>query len=418
MTAPDAVLVQMFPVPANGRMKVRVGVTVPLVITDSATAILPLPFIRERNFNFGPDVSHAVWVESRQQIHVGKTMGVAQRKGGVYTMRAPIPDSVLGTPAATIRFVRQVQIRSAFARDPQSGSTIHQRLEFARHAFRDNVIVIDGSSTMAAYRDALAEVIAALPAENRLSIVLAGDRPVSLSTSLNHRQLAARIRDYAFAGGTDNLAALNLAWELASQREDSAIVWIHGPQPVLLSSADTLHNHWQRRPERPQLFDVSLDRGVNHIVEALVDIPAIHSVPRLADLRQDLARLFEKLDGRRPWVRYERSRGAAARSGKQSSAHLVRLWARDRVSHLIASGKPVFREQAIKLARRYHIVTPVSSAVVLASKAQYRRAGLSPVSAANVPTVPEPEEWALMIITLLILVGLHLRSRHQRYLAG
>jgi len=62
------------------------------------------------------------------------------------------------------------------------------------------------------------------------------------------------------------------------------------------------------------------------------------------------------------------------------------------------------------MATAYQLVTPVSGAVVLETKEQYEAAGLEPVKPGSVPTIPEPETWAMIIVALLILV-LRRRSR-------
>jgi hypothetical protein len=62
------------------------------------------------------------------------------------------------------------------------------------------------------------------------------------------------------------------------------------------------------------------------------------------------------------------------------------------------------RGQALKLAGAYQLVTPVSGAVVLETQQQFDEAGLKPVSPDSVPTVPEPETWMLIIVSLLLLV--------------
>ena len=56
------------------------------------------------------------------------------------------------------------------------------------------------------------------------------------------------------------------------------------------------------------------------------------------------------------------------------------------------------------LAGRYHLVTPVSGAVVLESQAQYDEAGLTPADGSQVPTVPEPGTWALILSLSLALL--------------
>ncbi len=64
------------------------------------------------------------------------------------------------------------------------------------------------------------------------------------------------------------------------------------------------------------------------------------------------------------------------------------------------------RAEAVALATRYRLVTPVSGAVVLETKQQYETAQLTPVDQATVPTLPEPHEWALIIIACAALTWL------------
>jgi hypothetical protein len=55
-------------------------------------------------------------------------------------------------------------------------------------------------------------------------------------------------------------------------------------------------------------------------------------------------------------------------------------------------------DEAITLAARYQLVTPVTGAVVLETAEQYRAAGLKPVDPGTVPTIPEPEMVVLLIV--------------------
>jgi hypothetical protein len=71
-------------------------------------------------------------------------------------------------------------------------------------------------------------------------------------------------------------------------------------------------------------------------------------------------------------------------------------------------------EEAVELAARYQLVTPVSGAVVLETQEQYRQAGLQPVDAGSVPTIPEPETVLLLAVAAAILAFMFVRSRPAR----
>jgi hypothetical protein len=51
---------------------------------------------------------------------------------------------------------------------------------------------------------------------------------------------------------------------------------------------------------------------------------------------------------------------------------------------------------------------------VLETKQQYEAAQLKPVDQATVPTLPEPHEWALIIIACAALMWLMWRHRQQQ----
>jgi hypothetical protein len=65
----------------------------------------------------------------------------------------------------------------------------------------------------------------------------------------------------------------------------------------------------------------------------------------------------------------------------------------------------------MKLASSYQLVTPLTGAVVLETQEQYQRAGLEPVKSGTVPTIPEPEEWLLMLSALLVISWILFRRR-------
>jgi hypothetical protein len=100
---------------------------------------------------------------------------------------------------------------------------------------------------------------------------------------------------------------------------------------------------------------------------------------------------------------------------ERGSDHLARLWAKGEIDRLIRV-PPTNRTMALELATRYQLVTPVSGAVVLETQQQYDAAGLQPVPEGTVPTIPEPEEWALMLVALGVLIYAY-RRRHAIFVA-
>jgi hypothetical protein len=83
------------------------------------------------------------------------------------------------------------------------------------------------------------------------------------------------------------------------------------------------------------------------------------------------------------------------------------------VLELMRENPEANRAAAVALASRYQLVTPVSGAVVLETQQRYDESQLTPVSQASVPTVPEPHEWALILIACAALAWLAWRNRQQ-----
>ena len=70
-----------------------------------------------------------------------------------------------------------------------------------------------------------------------------------------------------------------------------------------------------------------------------------------------------------------------------------------------------YPEQATNLALRFRLVTPATGAVVLA-KNEVVGSELQPATPGMVPSVPEPEMYALAAVLLLLLALQTRRNRH------
>jgi hypothetical protein len=225
--------------------------------------------------------------------------------------------------------------------------------------------------------------------------------------------VAAALASWRASGGQDSIPALVRARDLAAEKPDGVIVWVHGPQPVLLQPVDALAQAWERRPEGPTLYELSTEPGPNRVIEKLDVLTAVHSVPRFGSLEDDLSRLIRLLQpGGRTFAlkREATDTEAQAKAGGayRTAGHLARLWASSEVSGLRAARKT---REAVRLATLYQLVTPVSGAVVLETAAQYAQTGLTPVDPQTVPAIPEPGTLALMVAAVLVLLTWRVRRR-------
>jgi len=198
------------------------------------------------------------------------------------------------------------------------------------------------------------------------------------------------------------------------------LLWIHGPQPVSFGDgAARLEQAAARLSRLPDVVLYSIEPGPN---EALPDAPwawAARSLPQTGAPQADLAGFFARAAGQTQTFAVRRAEGHTSEGQAKGSDHIARLWASTRVLELMRADPTNNRAAAAALASRYHLVTPVSGAVVLETQQQYDESRLTPVSQAQatVPTVPEPHEWALLAVACAMLGWFAWRSR-QRLVAA
>ena len=405
----DRVLVQLFPVPPGGDMKIRIGMTAPMTMRHLHRARLALPSLSERNFDIDPALRHAVWVESSSALEGGAGLRSEQPSERLFALRGELADPAAGH----IEAARQQLVQAVWGPDDKGGGEkiiVQTLAERPVASPRRVAVVIDGSLSMRAAQGQLADALAALPGALEVAYVFAGDGPAVVTVQQRGDALASRryLQGLDFVGGRDNGAALAAAWDWAAASPSGAIVWIHGGQPDLDDSAASLQQRYDRRPAQVTLYDVQAEAGPNAVARKLDGVAALRRVERVGSLGDDLRQLFGQWAPGATEVVAERLRqpaGGLERAGK-TSPHLARLWAAGQIAALSARQ----HDAAVLLAARYQLVTPVSGAVVLETQQQYDEAGLQPVAPGSVPSVPEPETWLLIIVALGVL-GLRLRKR-------
>ncbi len=428
----DRILVQCFPVqPSGGVMKIRLGITVPTVLEHKNVALLLLPHFNQRNFRIPDDVTHSVWVESKNRLFSenpllnGGFYNPGEHTSGVYALRGELRDEQLANPKSTIELHRRDATEQVWGRNPFEGSghIVQQVIEESRPKHLNRIVlVVDTSESMREYEQDIQAALKTLPVAFDVKTVFADSNSAYETYSTGavasgREQSAVELSTAEFGGGADNAPALLKAWELAAEKPGhNVIVWIHSPQLLQLESVEGLRQRWERRPYGPLLYSVQTKPGSDVIEKNLDGIHEVRTVPRVDRLDKDLEKLFARLTGYIPSFEFVRTTEKVAEYpssfATETSDHLARLWANDEVARILSARDESRNEAATSLAVRYQLVTPVSGAVVLETAEQYKAAGLQPVDAGTVPTIPEPE----MVILLLIMGIFLIWVAHQKYL--
>lgn len=413
-------LVQAFPVPPRASLKLRIGITAPLEIAPDGARSFALPAIAEKNFELPGDLRHRIWIEGRGPLGTDHA-GFRKRTlpSGVTQLRAALDDGELARrrPRIAAPRVEAPAVRGTTHPATGAGPALHIVQTVARgpsKRARGLILLVDSSASNRDSAAGLERALGALPAGLPVGLVIAGDEPGLVEPapwSADHEsRIRQALKDMEFEGGQDNLPALAEAAEAAGGT-DSVLLWIHGPQPVdFVHSRAPLEQVLERSRALPRMIRYQAETGPAFAVTGHPWFESSLDLPPSGNPAADLAPLLAGLAGGEGWqvTRAE----AAGPSGPAASAHIARLWGAERLAGAAGTqGKE--REKAIALAHRLNIVTPVSGAVVLETDAEYKRNGLAVPDSADVPTVPEPETWALIALVAALLLWQHRRLRRR-----
>ncbi|HZN30145.1 MAG TPA: VIT domain-containing protein, partial [Xanthobacteraceae bacterium] len=417
----DRVLAQAFPVPAHGTIKFKLGISAPLDIVEPSKARLTLPALVDRNFSIGPDVSHSVWIESKQALATSvASLPVSRVDGRTFRIAGGVGDRDLARTRQTITVDRNPVTGNRAAQIGDGELIVQDVAPSGAPATAALLLVIDGSARLDGSTARLIAALDAIPAGAKVGAIIAAEplRRVSPApwSEAEKRALVALIRGAPFVGGKDNAPALAEALVMLESEPQGTLLWIHGPQPVSFGDgAARLEQAAARLSRLPDVVLYSIEPGPN---EALPDAPwawAARSLPQTGAPQADLAGFFARAAGQTQTFAVRRAEGHTSEGQAKGSDHIARLWASTRVLELMRADPTNNRAAAAALASRYHLVTPVSGAVVLETQQQYDESRLTPVSQAQatVPTVPEPHEWALLAVACAMLGWFTWRSRQR-----
>ncbi len=398
-------LVQVFPIQPRASMRLRIGVTAPFAIRPDGRRTLALPTMVERNFDLDADLRHAIWIEG------GRAARTALNDAALLTGRFRLTLPPVTVPLTTFG--------SMTMQGKAAAVSVEQRIVRETSSRGPVMLVVDSAADMAAIATALPAAFEAIAPGRVVGLVVAGDEPGFVLPRPWSREQAAEVRavlaGMSFRGGQDDRAGLAVALQ-AMPRADATLLWLHGAQPIRFTSPEpALEQALERLPALPRLvrYQVAPGRAMTLAGNRWFDTARLPAPS--GDATADLRIILADVGGNAP--RWTVARTALARAAIPGSPHIVRLWAAERLAGMGGSrGKA--REGAISLAHRVNVITPVSGAVVLETVRDYTANGLPVPDPDAVPTVPEPETWALLILTALAGAWLVKRQRDLRAVAA
>ncbi len=380
----DQILIQCFPVQPESTMKVRLKIAAPLILAeDKKSAALVLPAFEERNFQF--EVPDNVSINSNNSIKVPVSKVSMADLGEQHQAVFGLEPAQLARFAGVVNFERDPKCVVAVTTNSiaNDGSKVARRVTSPTYKMPEKIVVlVDGSASMQHYVQDLATGLKNIPSAVNTQIVVVGDETAYLGKQSysNTSEFAATIgllEKYRPVGGhADDV-------QLMKSLKDAPVLWIHGAQPVSTVNKALLKNLLQRPSATPLLFDLQVAAGPNELMNDMDPIVNVVRVPRTGNIATDLSRLFKswqltssKNNQFEVW-HDEPSAAPSGGSGKPVTGvvavaaagvksvndvpALAQLYGYEK---LLESYRSADQGPAFMLAEKYHLVSPISSAVV------------------------------------------------------
>lgn len=420
MSSPDHVLVQSFPVPIAGEQKIRLGFKMPLETKDGKTCSMELPKLLSSNFD--QPKRHRVTLFSHDKPVNNLAGVVTTKKGDGYELSGIVKSNDKTKSVGTIIVQRSSSFKEFATPDWYSKDTryIVARLQdVTTPATKRVFVVVDASASLKDDAAQIKEVISAIPARFKPSVFIAGEKKATESkdetqpqgqraeqsetqstetqpkeaalVALTQEEALTALNPDAFVGGQDNYPTLREALETAAEEPNSAVLWIHGPQPLAQEMHETkvldlvhkvsLHDLQIEPGQNVQLLKLQKEDVSNYVNCEVVEYEKTDekqaSNKSIIDEVEKLSKKWTQGTKRLALVKsYSLNRPPTTIiTDKSASAQVTCLWARDEAARLMSVGEG---HQAKMIGAKYRIVTPLTGAVILQSVEEYKRAGLDP----------------------------------------
>ncbi|MDR2529000.1 MAG: hypothetical protein LBD04_08290 [Synergistaceae bacterium] len=411
---PDRVLLQCFPVNPGVPMKVKVGFTLPLVPAGKQMLFQP-PYLTERNFTFVSDKPTMIWADGQTPLSPAPSGGALKREtqnSGRYTVSGATAPQDLALPLLLMPSPEPGTVYRA--RFSGVEATAELRKESAMSE-RFVAVVLDTSKQCEEMFGSLdwGAILREMP-EGVKAALFAGPLivpPIGRDEAVE--KWPALLREVKYVGGDDQTVNLEKAWRLCASERNAVVLWIHGPLPVDIGDLSGLERRMRFASEEkndvlPRLLSFQALPGPNRIEEklshhGLVRLIALYGLSVESSFKDVFSKLLYPTARDRELVFSLISSVAEEGAGDFGSSHVVRLALAGDVVRKLSEGARGLDDET-ETVLKLRLVTPLSGAVVLENQEQYAEHDLNPTAyARNVPTIPEPEEWAILTATLFLL---------------
>lgn len=397
---PQRIMLQAFPVPRKGgKMKFKVGITSAFDFATQKQASVNLPRLIKRNFTLAPQLNHSLWLESKTPFTMGEGSKAKPIDDGSYRLTQQLDYSLVESGFINMQAKREKGAKNK-AFSTIDGMEVNQELRLISNKPKDRILlVLDASASMASHLLSINNALACIPNGMRVDIIRADEHTTSMTIEQWSNSDTEQVKAFILAAnrdrGFDNMPALIKALKQLEGDDSAQLLWIHGPQPIVFSAtSNMLEQTLTRIKSIPPVAVYSIDASVNKAFNNLNWLSTAQQVNQSNEVEKELGDFFKnRLHPQKQW-KMHRTLQQTLTPQKQQNSHVARLWAFDEIRRLIDAKD---YEQAGLLGEKYQLVTPVTGAVVLETKAQYDENDLQQVDQEIVPQVPTPAPIYLLL---------------------
>lgn len=355
----DQILVQCFPVHPDAALKVKLKIITPLSANGNGSASLMMPVFMERNFQ----------VESATAVDI--------ESGGKH-LQGNFENEKIAKFAAFFHVDRDPNLNKVYCEDKDSSPARILERDIAAPQIpkpKKLSVIIDGSIGM---KDALPSIIEGLksvPNDVPTELILVADESRVLCSAATIPGSSAfatalgELQKYKAAGGQSDFSALSDYLVKRSKDGGSVALWVHAAQPAL-GEAQSIKQLLGSEAKAPIVYDLQVAAGPNDILDGVENFAGVARVPQNGDLSSSLRQFFlswtnEKLQQQAEYLYHDASFKSEEQGKYAAPAAMAKLAAYNRVLLDLANPLTSPANEANELARDYHLVTPISSAVVV-----------------------------------------------------
>jgi len=345
---PDQVLVQCYPIKPFTKVEIELAIVAPFQLLSLQEGTIVLPSLSEQNF--------ASNLDSDSQCVPGRTV-----EGGKIWM-CPVH---VGFGQQSSEFNTGANTYVATQELIQANQWVPSKL----------TVIVDGSASMATAFPEVLGALKTLPSGVPTKLVFVSDNANQTGFGFSDPGSPAvqsslqNMERVGCVGGQDDTPQLMSALREAVFDRETAILWIHGSQPVGSTHREIAQAWLKADRNHPLLYDLQAAPGPVEILNGIASAPGLEKVQRSGSVEGDLQKLFAQWAERSPRLQFRRvctrltrieppqNVGAYNEEVMDLAANQLILAENARTSYSVSY-------DASTLATNLHIVTPISSAIL------------------------------------------------------